>query len=136
IIDGWNRLEFKLPTVDTHIPGVGKIGGWSLGTPNIPRLATGGVVTSPTLALIGEAGPEAVIPLSQFNGAGGSSSYDGLALARAQASQIVALAAFTFGSILILAGDFHDRVPSILLDAFRKITTDLTAAVDKAADDV
>jgi hypothetical protein len=31
-----------------------------------PRLATGGVVTDPTLATIGEAGPEAVIPLNQL----------------------------------------------------------------------
>jgi hypothetical protein len=33
--------------------------------PPIPELAAGGVVRSPTLALIGEAGPEAVIPLSR-----------------------------------------------------------------------
>jgi hypothetical protein len=33
----------------------------------IPRLAKGGIVTGPTLALIGEAGPEAVIPLSSPN---------------------------------------------------------------------
>jgi hypothetical protein len=33
----------------------------------IPRLAKGGIVTQPTLALIGEAGPEAVIPLSGRN---------------------------------------------------------------------
>jgi hypothetical protein len=31
-----------------------------------PELATGGIVTSPTRALIGEAGPEAVIPLNQL----------------------------------------------------------------------
>ncbi|MFN2640971.1 MAG: phage tail length tape measure family protein [Actinomycetota bacterium] len=31
----------------------------------IPRLAAGGIVTRPTLALIGEAGPEAVVPLSR-----------------------------------------------------------------------
>lgn len=31
-----------------------------------PRLAAGGVVTDPTLATIGEAGPEAVIPLNQL----------------------------------------------------------------------
>ncbi len=41
----------------------------------IPGLAEGGIVTSPTLAMIGEGGePEAVIPLSQldrFGGAGG-----------------------------------------------------------------
>jgi len=35
--------------------------------PKIPRLAKGGIVTQPTLALIGEAGPEAVIPLSGRN---------------------------------------------------------------------
>jgi len=31
--------------------------------PAVPHLAEGGIVTSPTLALIGEAGPEAVMPL-------------------------------------------------------------------------
>jgi hypothetical protein len=33
-------------------------------------MATGGIVTSPTMALIGEAGPEAVIPLSKAGGLG------------------------------------------------------------------
>ena len=33
--------------------------------PPIPELKNGGIATSPTLALIGEAGPEAVIPLSR-----------------------------------------------------------------------
>jgi len=37
----------------------------------IPKLAAGGIVTRPTLALIGEAGPEAVIPLSGRNAPGG-----------------------------------------------------------------
>ncbi len=32
--------------------------------PDIPALAMGGIVTRPTLALIGEAGPEAVVPLT------------------------------------------------------------------------
>jgi len=31
----------------------------------LPALAEGGIVTSPTTALIGEAGPEAVIPLDK-----------------------------------------------------------------------
>src|SRR5690606_7659153 len=31
--------------------------------PRIPALASGGIVTRPTLALVGEAGPEAVVPL-------------------------------------------------------------------------
>ncbi|HEY7822129.1 MAG TPA: hypothetical protein VIG24_04825, partial [Acidimicrobiia bacterium] len=34
---------------------------------NIAALATGGIVTAPTMALIGEAGPEAVVPLSGRN---------------------------------------------------------------------
>jgi TP901 family phage tail tape measure protein len=34
---------------------------------DIPKMAKGGIVTSPTLALIGEAGPEAVVPLSGRN---------------------------------------------------------------------
>ena len=34
-------------------------------------MATGGIVTSPTMALIGEAGPEAVIPLDKMGGIGG-----------------------------------------------------------------
>lgn len=33
--------------------------------PNLPQLADGGIVRSPTLALIGEAGPEAVVPLNR-----------------------------------------------------------------------
>ncbi|BEP14817.1 hypothetical protein acdb102_31280 [Acidothermaceae bacterium B102] len=72
IIDGWNSLQFSLPSIDTHIPGVGKVGGGSFGVPQIPRLAAGGVVTSPTVALVGEAGPEAVVPLSKFGSLGGS----------------------------------------------------------------
>ena len=39
--------------------------------PFIPNLASGGIVTRPTLAMIGEGGePEAVIPLSKMGGMG------------------------------------------------------------------
>ena len=65
IIDGWNSLKFSLPEINTHIPGIGKIGGETFGVPSIPLLALGGLVTSPTLGLIGEAGPELVLPLSR-----------------------------------------------------------------------
>ena len=41
-------------------------------TSSIPAMADGGIVTGPTLAMIGEAGPEAVIPLSQMGNMGGS----------------------------------------------------------------
>jgi len=37
----------------------------------IPKMAEGGIVNKPTLALIGEAGPEAVVPLSKMNAGGG-----------------------------------------------------------------
>jgi phage-related minor tail protein len=49
---------------------VGAVGGAVGGTIGgaIKAFASGGIVNSPTLALIGEAGPEAVIPLSAFNG--------------------------------------------------------------------
>lgn len=41
----------------------------SLGV-DVPAMAKGGIVTSPTLALIGEAGPEAVVPLNKSNAMG------------------------------------------------------------------
>ncbi len=37
----------------------------------VPKMASGGIVTAPTLALIGERGPEAVVPLSGRRGGGG-----------------------------------------------------------------
>jgi hypothetical protein len=61
----WNntvgKISFELPK---WIPG---IGGKGFEMPNIPMLAEGGIVTGPTLAMIGEGnGPEAVIPLSRM----------------------------------------------------------------------
>lgn len=47
------------------IPKISVAGQSFGGQTLIPRLATGGIVSSPTTALIGEAGPEAVIPLSE-----------------------------------------------------------------------
>jgi hypothetical protein len=43
---------------------------------NATRFAKGGIVTGPTNALIGEAGPEAVIPLSGANSVGMGSTYN------------------------------------------------------------
>jgi hypothetical protein len=65
----WNntfgKLSFKVPG---WVPG---IGGKGFDVPDIPMLAEGGIVTRPTLALIGEGGePEAVIPLSKMNQGG------------------------------------------------------------------
>jgi hypothetical protein len=65
IASAWNntvgKLSFKLPS---WVPG---IGGKGFDMPDIPMLANGGIVTSPTLAMIGERGPEAVIPLTGAN---------------------------------------------------------------------
>ena len=43
---------------------------------SIPRLASGGIVTAPTLALIGEAGPEAVVPLKGKSGGMGGDTFN------------------------------------------------------------
>jgi hypothetical protein len=71
----WNntigRLSFDIPN---WVPGVG---GKGFSVPNIPMLAQGGIVTGPTLAMIGEGnGPEAVIPLDRMGefGMGGGSN--------------------------------------------------------------
>ena len=53
------------------IGGIGKIAGAVTGfLGNIPGLADGGIVSRPTLAMIGEAGPEAVVPLNRAGGMG------------------------------------------------------------------
>jgi len=42
----WNSIPtFHIPEVDTHIPGIGKVGGGSIGLPQIPTLALGGLMT-------------------------------------------------------------------------------------------
>lgn len=68
IIRGWNSLHF-------HIPGfhIGPVGydGFDLGVPQIPLLDMGGIVKSPTLAMLaGNSRPEAVIPLDRLGGGG------------------------------------------------------------------
>lgn len=52
---------------------LGKVTGFTIpNLPTIPMLAQGGIVTSPTLAVLGESGPEMVTPLSPgMRGAGG-----------------------------------------------------------------
>ena len=68
----WNntvgRLSFSIPG---WVPGVG---GKGFDVPDIPMLAKGGIVNSPTLAMIGEGGPEAVVPLTgpRSQGLGGN----------------------------------------------------------------
>jgi hypothetical protein len=58
-------------------------------------MAEGGVVRQPTLALVGERGPEAIVPLGRFQGAGGVGGrinvfveLDGRTIGRASAPHI------------------------------------------------
>ena len=57
----------NLPIIGPILQAVGKAGSWLAG---LLPFAEGGVVTGPTPALIGEAGPEAVIPLDKLNNMG------------------------------------------------------------------
>jgi len=65
-----NMIHIDIPSIE--IPGIGKLGGGRIGfnIGEIAYLAEGGIVSSPTLAMIGERGPEAVIPLDRGLGAG------------------------------------------------------------------
>lgn len=67
VIGRLNRMfEFTIP-----LPFVNDIRVNPPDIPGIPMLAEGGIVRSPTLAMIGEAGPEAVVPLNRGGGAAG-----------------------------------------------------------------
>jgi hypothetical protein len=67
MIRAWNGISFQVPEVT--VPFVGTFGGFSVGTiqiPEIPMLAKGGLVTKEMLAMVGDGGPEAVIPLNEL----------------------------------------------------------------------
>lgn len=69
MIRALNNLSFDVPD---WVPGIGgETFGFNIGTIgniSIPRLAKGGVVDQATLAMIGEAGQEAVVPLENNTG--------------------------------------------------------------------
>jgi hypothetical protein len=74
IATGWNNTIGKLSFSIPNIPGLpGR--GTKFQAPKIPLLADGGLIMNGAqLAIVGEAGPEAVIPLdrmSEFTGGGG-----------------------------------------------------------------
>lgn len=67
MISGLNSLHIDMPdwlpeiggkSFSMHIPSI----------PKVPYLATGGIIDSPTLAMVGEAGKEAVMPLERNTG--------------------------------------------------------------------
>jgi hypothetical protein len=65
IVEKWNNLSFTIPSVD--LGPLGTIGGGTINFPDIPKLAKGGIVTSPTLAILGDnqSGREAIVPLER-----------------------------------------------------------------------
>lgn len=76
LIGKWNGFslgfDFKIPVIGKHI-------SFSVGTPNLPFLAKGGIATAAGLAMVGEKGPEVismskgaqVTPLSRSTGNSG-----------------------------------------------------------------
>jgi TP901 family phage tail tape measure protein len=82
IIGGINKLlsmlnELKIGWAAKVVLGVTVLPAFSLDPfnfpmlPTIPQMARGGIVRSPTLAMLGEAGPEAVVPLGRGGMGGG-----------------------------------------------------------------
>ncbi|MDP4179335.1 MAG: hypothetical protein Q8900_13510, partial [Bacillota bacterium] len=70
-IDGINSLIDKLDKVHIKLPDL--LGGGELGfnipdLGKLPYLATGGIIDQPTLAMVGERGKEAVMPLENNTG--------------------------------------------------------------------
>lgn len=64
IIDGINAFISGLNKI--KIPDwVPAVGGKGINIPKIPKLARGGIIDSPTIAMVGEAGKEAVMPLER-----------------------------------------------------------------------
>ena len=41
----WNAIQVTFAGVDTHIPGIGKVAGFTLGLPDLPLLQHGGLIT-------------------------------------------------------------------------------------------
>lgn len=69
IIDALNSISFTIPS---WVPVIGG-NTWSLNLPRmseiaLPRLAKGGLIDQPTLAMVGESGKEAVMPLENNTG--------------------------------------------------------------------
>jgi hypothetical protein len=73
----WNSTIGKFSiSIPSWVPIIGGKGFSFPQMPTIPALAEGGIVTRPTLALIGEAGPEAVVPLGRGGGMMGGNVYN------------------------------------------------------------
>ena len=101
LIDVFNAMEIGWPA--QKVRGVTVIPGFEFSPfniPHIPKMARGGIVTSPTLAMLGEAGPEAVVPLGRGGNMGGIT---------------INIMGPTYGM-----DDFEDRVAEAIRDGARR----------------
>lgn len=96
-------------------PGTGEgPGGQDL--PRVPQMANGGIALRPTLALIGEAGPEAVVPLNgRYPVQGGSD--------KALASEVAALRRQLSDQHTYFQAQFSRDMSRAMRDELQKITT-------------
>jgi hypothetical protein len=81
----------------------------------LPRKADGGIVTAPTRALVGEAGPEAIVPLKALVSGGDSLSTN--AIGAAAAANIVNLAQGRAGASAVAGGKEVSIEVPIYLDS-------------------
>lgn len=120
-IGGLNRISVSIPD---FVPGYGgkKFG---INIPKIPYLAKGGIIDSPTLAMVGEAGKEAVVPLENNTG--------GLDILAEKLSSRMAgngsNGTSPIGDITIQVG--NDTLARILLSELKKIQRQTGEAVIK-----
>lgn len=69
VINGLNKIKIDIPDWVKKLPGMSNLGdSFGFNIPNIPKLATGGIVDTATVAMVGEAGREAVLPLENNTG--------------------------------------------------------------------
>ena len=66
-VAAWEAAKRRIDELAASI----RVSAVGIGAPGIPSFARGGIVTRPTLAFVGESGPEAIVPLGA-GGVGGS----------------------------------------------------------------
>lgn len=72
-----DKINWVIGKANSIAASISNVPGVTIRTiSEIPRLAKGGIVTKPTLAMIGESGPEAVVPLSNNKKMGATFNFD------------------------------------------------------------
>lgn len=121
-ISGLNRISVNIPD---WVPGKYSGKKFGISIPKIPYLAKGGIIDSPTLAMVGEQGSEAVVPLENNTG--------GLDILAEKLSSRMAgngsNGTSPIGDITIQVG--NDTLARILLSELKKIQRQTGEAVIK-----